>query len=101
MNYLSYRLTDEELTLAAKQRKFSSESIAIAKALMVDRVSAIQIAKNFEKSRHRIYQIRNEFWAAYLEAKSIPSHWKQVTAFAPTELIDEFLIKVEQAKKRL
>ncbi|MDO8336525.1 MAG: TrfB-related DNA-binding protein [Candidatus Saccharibacteria bacterium] len=103
MNSPTYRLTESELlaVVATRQKNLTVDTISIARALMVDRKTVAEVMREFNKSRQRIYQIRNEFWLSYLYTIGIPADWKQITAIAPSELIDEFLDKIERAKKNL
>lgn len=103
MNSPTYRLTETELlaVVAKRQKNLTPDTITIARAVMVDKKTVAEVMKEFSKSRQRIYQIRNQFWLTHLQTVEVPADWRQITAIAPGELIDEFLVKLEKAKQNL
>lgn len=92
----NYKLTEQELEIAVEGRRFSDQVKEIAKASLVDGVSAIDLAKQYNMTRGRIYTIRDKVIAAYLAASTYPSDWKRVSIIASPELIARFL---DEAKK--
>lgn len=94
-----YKLTDQQLNRAVAGRRFSQTAVNVAKQLMVDGISATEIAAAHGISRARVYQIRDQVWAAHMLSSSYPPTWKPVTLMLPPELVQEVLERAESARQ--
>lgn len=96
----NYKLSAEEIALAMEGRNFSEQAIAIARRIFIDgETSYIKIADEFAVTRGRVYQIRDQFIAAYLEAATYPPGWERVTIVASPELIAQVTTQAEQERR--
>ena len=97
---LEYTLTNKQIDPAVDGRKFSSQVIEIAKRIMVDGWSPAQTAEAYNLNRSRVYAIRDQVWAAHVEASMYPPDWKTVTLMASPELIEKFTKLAEKERQK-
>jgi len=93
-------VTAEQLERIAVKRRFSSQTLEIAKRLFLYRDAPRALSAEYGVILARVYAIRNAVTQAAKEER-LPPGWEEVTLIAPKELIDGFRQQIAQAQARL
>jgi hypothetical protein len=93
-------VTAEQLERIAKKRRFSTQTLDIAKRLFLYRDAAKALSVQYGVNIPRIYAIRDTVAKAVKEER-VPPGWEEVTLVAPKALIAEFRGRVEEARAQL
>ena len=90
-------VTAELLERLARTRRFSAQTLDIAKRLFLFNDPPRKLAAEFGVNLARIYAIRDSVSQA-AQAQRVPPGWEEVTLIAPKELIEEFRQRIAQAQ---
>lgn len=90
-------VTPELLERIARKRRFSPQTLEIAKRLFLYNAPARGLSAEYGVNLARIYAIRDTVSHAAQEER-VPPGWDEVTLVAPKELIEEFKQRIAQAK---
>ena len=82
-----------------KTRKFSPQTLEIARRLVVEGEKPRELALAYGVCTQRIYKIRTFIAAAY-EAQRLPDGWAEKTIAAPKEMIAEFERRAAAAREK-
>ena len=93
-------VTAEQLERIAKKRRFSPQTLEIAKRLFLYRDAVKALSVQYGVNIPRIYAIRDTVAKAVKEER-VPPGWEEVTLVAPKALIAEFQARIEQARAQL
>jgi len=99
MMTLDRRLTADEFEQACNGRRFSEQNREIARRVLVEGQHADKVAAEFGLSRARVYAIRQQVYAAFLESCAHPSNWVRAQVVAPPDMLQAFLQKVEKKRR--
>lgn len=94
-----YKLNNRQLEAAVKTRRFSEQAVEVARRILVDGAAVPEILAEYDINRSRVYQIRDQVWAAHLQNSLYPSTWKTVTLTASPQLIEEFTRRAEEERQ--
>ena len=89
-------VTAELLERIARTRRFSAQTLDIAKRLFLFNDPPRKLAAEYGVNLARIYAIRDSVSQA-AQAQRVPPGWEEVTLIAPKELIEEFRERIAQA----
>ena len=90
-------VTAELLERIARTRRFSAQTLDIAKRLFLFNDPPRKLAAEYGVNLARIYAIRDTVSQA-AQAQRVPPGWEEVTLIAPKELIEEFRQRIAQAQ---
>lgn len=90
-------VTAELLERLARTRRFSAQTLDIAKRLFLFNDPPRKLAAEYGVNLARIYAIRDSVSQA-AQAQRVPPGWEEVTLIAPKELIEEFRQRIAQAQ---
>ncbi len=93
-------VTAELLERIAVKRRFSSQTLEIAKRLFLYRDAPRALSAEYGVNLARVYAIRETVSQAAKEER-LPPGWEEVTLIAPKELIDVFRQQIAEAQARL
>lgn len=90
-------VTAELLERLARTRRFSAQTLDIAKRLFLFNDPPRKLAAEYGVNLARIYAIRDTVSQA-AQAQRVPPGWEEVTLIAPKELIEEFRQRIAEAQ---
>ncbi len=90
-------VTAELLERIARTRRFSAQTLDIAKRLFLFNDPPRKLAAEYGVNLARIYAIRDTVSQAAQEQR-VPPGWEEVTLIAPKELIGEFRQRIAEAQ---
>ena len=90
-------VTADLLERLARTRRFSAQTLDIAKRLFLFNDPPRKLAAEYGVNLARIYAIRDSVSQA-AQAQRVPPGWEEVTLIAPKELIEEFRQRIAQAQ---
>lgn len=90
-------VTAELLERLARTRRFSAQTLDIAKRLLLFNDPPRKLAAEYGVNLARIYAIRDTVSQA-ARAQRVPPGWEQITLIAPKELIGEFRQRIAEAQ---
>ena len=93
-------VTAELLERLARTRRFSAQTLDIAKRLFLFNDPPRKLAAEYGVNLARIYAIRDTVSQA-AQAQRVPPGWEEVTLIAPKELIGEFRQRIAEAQARM
>ena len=93
-------VTAELLERIARTRRFSAQTLDIAKRLFLFNDPPRKLAAEYGVNLARIYAIRDTVSQA-AQAQRVPPGWEEVTLIAPKELIGEFRERIAEAQARM
>jgi hypothetical protein len=93
-------VTVEQLERIAEKRRFSPQTLEIAKRLFLYRDAVKALSAQYGVNIPRVYAIRDTVAKAVKEER-LPPGWEEVTLVAPKALIAEFQERIEEARARL
>lgn len=80
----------------AKRRRFSAETVEIAKRLFVDGEKPIALATEYQLKSQRIYAIRRQFLEAARD-EGLPSGWVRETFEGPRGVVQRLRAELDRA----
>lgn len=93
-------VTAEQLARIAAKRRFSEQTLEIAKRLFLYRDPPRALSAQYGVNLARVYAIRDTVSQAARQER-LPPGWEEVTLIAPKELIEEFRERIAEAQARL
>lgn len=81
--------------------RMTTESLAIAKRVLVDGERQATVFREFDKKRQHVGQIVNNFWEHYLTVYRVPQGWATHTVTLPAEAWPKVRAIEAQAKRAL
>jgi hypothetical protein len=93
-------VTAEQLERIAEKRRFSPQSLEIAKRLFLYRDAVKALSAQYGVNIPRVYAIRDTVAKAVKEER-LPPGWEEVTLVAPKALIAEFQARIEEARAQM
>lgn len=94
------RLDAAAFNRITKNRKFSPQTLEIARRLMVEGAKPRELALAYGICTQRIYKIRTFITAAH-EAQRLPEGWAEATIAAPKEMLAEFERRAAAAREKV
>jgi hypothetical protein len=95
------RLSESELKAALAGRRFSEQTIHVARAVLVHGEDMAEVARTWKVSRQRVSKIAADVYALHLVHGDYPPGWITETVTAPEDMLSEFRTAVEMKRKEL
>lgn len=94
-----YRLTEEEFAAAAKTMpRVAERNIQLAREVLVNGKGLSEVGREYGVPRQSVQHYRDKVYSAYLMEIMVPPTWVAETVYAPKEMLDDFLDRVEQER---